>query len=86
MSEENEHLKQMLDKRDEYIENQELILTVKKLNDELNKLRKSELHLKLQVNELLSKRKIKRAKIKDSWEKCQKSPLLDFKHEHCRTE
>ena len=58
MTEENAHLSQMLDKREEYVENKELLLTVKKLNDELNRLRKSE----LQSTRLLTRRKVEDAR------------------------
>jgi hypothetical protein len=52
--EENDHLKQLIDRREDYEEVKRLTQKIDKLNEELSKVRTSELQLKLRVNELLS--------------------------------
>ncbi len=47
-------MKQLIDRREDYEEVKRLTQKIDKLNEELSKVRTSELQLKLRVNELLS--------------------------------
>jgi hypothetical protein len=79
-------LNSVIDRREDYAENKELLNTVKKLNDELNKIRKSELQLKLRVNELISKSLItSERKVKNSRENGDEfAPALLGESPKCR--
>jgi len=83
--EENEHLKQLIDKREDYEEVKRLTQKIDKLNEELSKVRTSELQLKLRVNELLSgKGNLMRRSIQNSRENGQgcQAEIINARSQH----